>query len=145
MVVSVNRQVFPCSEHRLAKLLTRVSTRRCAIAVGLLTLCLVGCALYPRYLGQPFDPVAWQDPSQLEQGVRLAMADRFIAQDTLIGKTRAEVIRLLGKPSDEGYFRSWDLVYWLGPERGYMSIDSEWLVLRIGSDDKVVECRIVRD
>jgi hypothetical protein len=68
-----------------------------------------------------------------------------VARGTLQGKTRRQVIELLGKPSDDGYFRDWHLVYWIGPERGFMSIDSEWLVLRLGRDDRVVECRIVRD
>jgi hypothetical protein len=73
------------------------------------------------------------------------MADRLVSCGTLRGKTRQQVIELLGDPSDEGYFRQFDLVYWLGPERGFMSIDSEWLVLRLGRDERVVECRIVRD
>ncbi len=126
-------------------MLPRMSTRPCAIAIGLLALCLVGRAFYSRETARPFDPAAWQDPVRMEQGVRLAMADRLVVRRTLIGKTRTEVVTLLGKPSDEGYFRDWDLVYWLGPERGYMSIDSEWLVVRIGPEDKAVECRIVRD
>jgi hypothetical protein len=73
--------------------------------------------------GGRFDPVAWSDPARMRQGVRLAMADRFIARRTLQGMTRSEVIKRLGEPSDEGYFKEWDLVYWLGPERGFMSVD----------------------
>ncbi|MFI5387532.1 MAG: hypothetical protein ACHQ50_15595 [Fimbriimonadales bacterium] len=98
-----------------------------------------------RYPGRPFDPVAWQDPVRVQQGVRLGMAERIVAWGTLGGKTRQHVIKLLGKRSDEGYFREWDLVYWLGPERGFISIDSERLVVRLGRDDRVSECRIVRD
>ena len=37
------------------------------------------------------------------------------------------------------------MVYWLGDERGYMSIDSEWLVVRLDGEGKVAEYRIVRD
>jgi hypothetical protein len=35
--------------------------------------------------------------------------------------------------------------YWLGPERSYFSVDSEWLVLRLDRAGRVVEYRIVRD
>jgi hypothetical protein len=94
---------------------------------------------------QSFDWDAWRDESQVKQGVRLAMADQLIAHGTLLGKTRAEVVRLLGEPPPTGYFANWDLVYWLGPERGYISIDSEWLVLRLSGDGRVVDNRIVRD
>ena len=98
-----------------------------------------------RYPGQPFDPVAWHDPIRVKQGVRLGTADRLVGSGTSRGETRQDVIKLLGDPSDEGYFREWDLVYWLGPERGFISIDSEWLVVRLGRDGRVIECRIVRD
>jgi hypothetical protein len=37
------------------------------------------------------------------------------------------------------------MVYWLGPERGFIRIDSEWLVLRLDQSDIVREVRIVRD
>jgi hypothetical protein len=75
----------------------------------------------------------WRWPTGLSGGVRWW------------GKPGQRRSACSGKPSEEGYFREWDLVYWLGPERGYMSIDSEWMVLRLGKDGKVAECRIVRD
>lgn len=36
-------------------------------------------------------------------------------------------------------------MYWLGPERGFFSIDSEWLVIRLNSHGKVVDYHIERD
>ncbi len=42
------------------------------------------------------------------------MADRLVARGTLIGKTRAEAVELLGEPPQTGYFTDRDLVYWLG-------------------------------
>jgi hypothetical protein len=95
--------------------------------------------------GRAFDPVTWRDESDVQQGVRLGMADRLIARRTLLGKTRAEVVELLGEPPPTGYFADWDMVYWLGPERSFISIDSEWLVLRLAEDGRVVDNRIVRD
>jgi hypothetical protein len=95
--------------------------------------------------GRAFDPVAWQDEAQIRQEVRLGMADRLVAQGTIHGKTRAEVVEMLGEPPQTEYFREWDLVYWLGPERGFIRIDSEWLVIRLSPDGRVSEYRIVRD
>ena len=51
---------------------------------------------------------------------------------------------MLGEPPDTGYFKQYDLVYWLGDERGFFSIDSEWLVIRI-DDGRVIEAEIVTD
>lgn len=112
------------------------------IAVAIVAVLTVRWVWLP---GRAFDPVAWQDEAQVQLGLRLKMADRLIAHGTLVGKTRAEVVELLGEPPPTGYFADWDLVYWLGPERGFISIDSEWLVLRLSAEGLVVVNRIVRD
>ncbi len=95
--------------------------------------------------GQALDPAAWQDEARVREGVRLGMADRLVARESLLGKSRAEVVALLGDPTETEYFHEWDLVYWLGPERGFISIDSEWLVVRFGDGGTVADYRIVRD
>lgn len=107
----------------------------------------VGCAFYLRYWdqGRQFNAKAWHDAALVEQGIRLEMADRLIVRAILKGKSRAEVVAMLGEPPPTEYFRNWDLVYWIGPERSFFSIDSEWLVFRLGPDGRVVEYRIVRD
>ena len=92
-----------------------------------------------------FDSVAWKDEIKTEQGCRLEMADWLIDKRFLDGKTRLEVITMLGEPPHTGYFKDWDLVYWLGRERGFISIDSEWLVVRLDPKGWVREYRIVRD
>jgi hypothetical protein len=97
------------------------------------------------FAGQSFDRAAWQEDATAESGARKAMADRLLARRTLFGKTRAEVVDLLGEPPPTEYFREWDLVYRLGMERGFITIDSEWLVLRMGTDGRVAEARLVTD
>ena len=49
------------------------------------------------------------------------------------------------EPDKTEYFKEWDLVYWLGPERGFISIDSEWLVFRFDGQKKVTDYKIMRD
>jgi hypothetical protein len=96
--------------------------------------------------GQAFDPVVWHDEAQARTGVRSAMADRLIVRGTLLGKTRAEVLELLGEPTEERRSpgaRERDLVYELGPERRFISIDSEFLLIHLDQDGRVVECTIV--
>ena len=64
----------------------------------------------------------------------------------LDGRTRPEVVELLGPADDTSKWRDWDLVYHLGPERkGLFRIDSEWLVIRLDSRRAVVSYRIVAD
>lgn len=62
---------------------------------------------------------------------RTRIVDDLLAEYPLVGMTGEEVLALLGDHDNEaGYFQQEDrLVYWLGPERGLMSIDSEWLIL----------------
>jgi hypothetical protein len=121
--------------------------RRRTLLAALAGLAVVAVVVIWRlwFPGREFDPVAWQDEAQIRQEVRLGMADRLVAQGTLWEKVRAEVVEMLGEPPPTGYFSEWDLVYWLGPERGFIRIDSEWLVIRLGPDGRVTEYRIVRD
>lgn len=107
---------------------------------------LLACLTAWRYVVRQrvFDPIAWRNDAEIGSGVRQSMADGFIANRSLIGHTRAEVVEMLGEPPDTGYFKQYDLVYWLGDERGFFSIDSEWLVIRI-DDGRVIEAEIVTD
>ena len=89
--------------------------------------------------------MAWQDEKRLQDGKRLEMADEVVAAKMLSGMTRAQVAEMLGEPPPTGYFKTWDMVYYLGDERGYISIDSEWLVVKLDPAGKVSEYRIVRD
>ncbi|MBY0459975.1 MAG: hypothetical protein K2V38_21875 [Gemmataceae bacterium] len=125
----------------------QVRARGTGRVVGLAALAVVAvlAVRWVWFSGHEFDPALWQDEAQVRQGLRLEMADRLVARGTLVGKTQDEVVELLGEPPPTAYFADWDLVYWLGPERAYFSIDSEWLVLRLGADGRVVDNRIVRD
>jgi hypothetical protein len=103
------------------------------------------------FRGAPFDRAAWLDDTQVRQGARLKMADRLVVRHSLHGKSRAEVLGLLGSPPKEAYFQEYDLVYWLGRERPpllsflFVGIDSEWLVVKFGASQRVSKVRILRD
>jgi hypothetical protein len=73
------------------------------------------------------------------------MVDDLIASHQLKGRTRAEIVALLDEPRRTVYFQDYDLVYWLGPERAWISIDSEWLVFRLDPTGRVAEYRLVTD
>jgi hypothetical protein len=113
-----------------------------AILAGL----MIGYGFATRYLPiRPFDTALWRQVQTADNHVRLRMIEWLVRSGQLDGLTRPQVLELLGQPDGGPYFRDWDLVYWLGPERGFMGIDSEGLVLRIGSDGRVAEYRVVSD
>ena len=62
---------------------------------------------------------------------RTAIVDNLLGQHKLVGMAEADVIALLGEPNnDYGYFNADNrYVYYMGAERGLISIDSEWLIL----------------
>lgn len=64
----------------------------------------------------------------------------------LVGMRESEIIELLSADNnDYGYFNEDNrFVYYLGPERGLISIDSEWLILDF-VDGVVVDCYITTD
>jgi hypothetical protein len=73
------------------------------------------------------------------------MVDDVVKRFLSVGLTRDSLLRVLGPADSTDYFREYDFVYWLGPERGWMSIDSEWLVVRLDPAGNVSEVRIVTD
>ena len=94
----------------------------------------------------PFDASKWQNEELVNSRnpVRIRMVDDLLNKHNLVGMTKENLITLLGVPPKTGYFRNYDFVYWLGPERGFISIDSEWLVVKF-DNDKVSEASLVRD
>jgi hypothetical protein len=94
----------------------------------------------------PFDSVAWKANQECysSNAKRIRMVDDFLAKHDLKGMSRWEVEALLGERDTTGYFKDYDMVYCLGPERGFISIDSEWLVIKL-DQDKVTYYRIATD
>lgn len=93
-----------------------------------------------------FDSSVWKSSlSKDSDPLRLRMVDDLLRRYQFRGMHEHDVIALLGKPPKTNYFADYQLVYWLGPERGFISIDSEWLAVRIGPDQRVAEARIVHD
>ena len=73
---------------------------------------------------------------------RLCMVDDLMAGRCLLGMTKSQVIELLGPP-DRLYHFSFE--YYLGPERGFIRIDSEALVVDFDLKAKASRMRIYRD
>jgi hypothetical protein len=94
-----------------------------------------------------FDPGIWRDTLQAyaELAPRGCMVDDLLGRTRFVGMQRDEVVRLLGEPTRTAHFDREDLVYWLGPERGLFSIDSEWLVMKLNRDGRVIEAKIMTD
>ena len=107
---------------------------------------LFGTPMVDDYIHRtPFDPIRWKnEESNFKKAVRIRMVDDLLKTHTLIGMTKEQINELLGVPPETSYFREYDYVYWLGPERGLFSIDSEWLVIKF-ENNKAIEAKIVRD
>jgi hypothetical protein len=111
---------------------------------------LIACATLLGYwyfssLPMAFDRELWLRSEPAQDSPRLSMADGLVESRALVGKGRAEIEAMLGKPRETKYFTEYDLVYLLGPERGFLAIDSEWLVIKLNGDGRAGEVRIVRD
>lgn len=77
---------------------------------------------------------------------RVNIVDDLLNEYKFIGKSKSEVIKLLGTPTEQAYFKEVNnIVYYLGDERGFISIDSEWLVLDFDSLGKVTKYEIKTD
>ncbi len=106
---------------------------------------LGGDSVRDRWHRESFDAAAWRSPQSRTNFVRIRMVDDLLRHHFLMGKTRQEVVAVLGEPDSGGHFRDWDLVYWLGPARGFIQIDSEWLVIRLNDSKRVSQLALVTD
>lgn len=122
-------------------------SRRLLYLVLSLTLLGGGAHLFRQRHYRDFNPTAWRENVATNPmwPPRLRRVDDLLARHSLMGRTRTEVEQLLGPADRTDCVREWDLVYWLGPERGLIRIDSEWLVLRLDPQQRVSEYRIARD
>lgn len=116
--------------------------------VALVTFLFLWPPLTDHWHRRDFDAAGWR--AAVEDGwsdwpVRLTMADDLVASGTLRERTRDEVEALLGPPTETPKFATWDMIYYLGPERSLLRIDSEWLVLKFGADGRAREISLVRD
>jgi hypothetical protein len=78
------------------------------------------------------------------------MVDNLIKSNRLKGKSRDEVVSLLGEsdgdPAVEKRFPEWQMHYYLGPSRGtvlFRGFDYDYLLLRFDSTGKVIAIDIV--
>ncbi|MBW4482329.1 MAG: hypothetical protein KME14_07285 [Tildeniella torsiva UHER 1998/13D] len=94
-----------------------------------------------------FNPTQWNDPklSTDPTYVRLCMVDDLLAKYLLLGRPQAGVIELLGPPDPQNGFVGYDMVYMLGPERSFISIDYEWLVIKLDGAGHVNDAELMTD
>lgn len=76
---------------------------------------------------------------------RVKIVDDLFRKHVLEGLSKDQVIDLLGPETENAYFKEpGNMVYYLGPERGLISLDSEWLVIEL-DENIVVDCQIKHD
>jgi len=73
------------------------------------------------------------------------MADWLLLTNALLGKSAPEVEAILGPQPAHDKLLGPGLVYVLGPERGFISIDYERLLLTLGKAATVEHVEIRRD
>ena len=77
---------------------------------------------------------------------RVWMVDDLLTKYDFTGMDVVSLESILGKESDTSYFEApRRLVYYLGDERGIISIDSEWLIFDVNDEGIVTNVNIMRD
>lgn len=92
----------------------------------------------------PFDRARWDAVLAARNDndtTRNRMADWLLLWRSLTGKSRAEVITLLGEA--DMHSEANDLVYSLGRERSFISLDNETLTVTFDASGRAVSAQIV--
>jgi hypothetical protein len=106
-------------------------------------------AITERLQRLPFNSSNWkspdnQNPKSSKYAIRIRMVDDLFHRHKLVGMARKQVIQILG-PSDGGDTKGQSFGYWLGPERGFISIDSKTLAVEFDAKNRVKKAFIWRD
>lgn len=105
---------------------------------------MFGPTIYSYATQTAFDSVRWKASLESNEPIKQQMVSSLQANHSLIGQSKEQVNRLLGTPPATNYFKEYEYVYWLGPERSFLGIDSEWLCLKF-ENGKVVKVDILTD
>ncbi|MBU6454931.1 MAG: hypothetical protein KGS72_24390 [Cyanobacteria bacterium REEB67] len=103
-------------------------------------LLLVGPMLADFTQHRPFDSTlrktaAWTGNVGKYSQIRLRMVDDLLERFKLAGMSRSQIVDLLGAAIEkESKQSSSEYIYYLGPERGFISIDDEWLYIKFKGD-----------
>lgn len=125
--------------HRYLRNTRRPVARRLSLGPAVISvLALAACE------GAAFEAAAWRD-ADLSTRDRARMAPDPIASGRIDGLDRTGVIELLGVPTPTDKFAGSDMIYVLGPERGLMAIDHQWLLIELDRNGRVATSRIVED
>lgn len=105
-------------------------------------------ALMGRHSRQPFDSEAWKKAGVSNACLRKGMLFDLRKKHELTGLSREQIVELLGQPDRVGrYVKAGldkDFNYDLGAEKGFISIDREWLTIKLESG-KVSEVLVTTD
>jgi hypothetical protein len=125
------------------------SLRKVGSRLALVAGILVGIAfVFWLVFGCPLPFVASLWHSSLDGttfNTRYRVADGLELTGRLNGKSRAEVLDLLGLPPPTDKFEDHGLVYVLGPERSWISLDYEWLLVDFDSSGRTSNVTVVSD
>jgi hypothetical protein len=87
----------------------------------------------------------WMDTALVRSrlAIRGCMVDDLLDRNELRGMSRAQVVALIGEPDTGSDFPEYDLVYWLGPQRGLIGTDSEYLVMKLDQSKRVTSVELI--
>ncbi|WP_088041822.1 hypothetical protein [Bacillus sp. EAC] len=102
------------------------------ISMLVIFLCWIGVNKYQAN----FSREKWmEDPSN-----RVNIVDDLLSEYNLVGKSKAEVIKLLGAPTEQASSKTVNtIIYYLGPEKGFPGIDIELLVIELDDNGEVIK------
>lgn len=117
------------------------------LTAGVFAAILLTVGAWYRYSHPSFSARRWQASSAggWISFPRRSMADELIERKLLNGITEDSLVAMLGPRLATPYLKEWDYVYPVGPERGIIRIDSELLVIRLGTDRRVLQYQLITD
>jgi hypothetical protein len=95
----------------------------------------------------PFDRTQWDATlNSRSDTTRHRMADGLVQSKGLVGKSRSEIVEMLGPPDTRTLWPElWDANYYIGPCRHIVGVDTEFLVLKFDDSGILTAAAITED
>lgn len=133
---------------RIAKLTLKILAASIGVClllyIILITALLIGPKLKSILSHKDFNSAEWISHLSSGENVKQKMVNDLMSKHRLVGMPKEKIEVLLGVPPKTSYFKDYDYVYWLGPERSAFGIDSEWLGIEF-DNGVVTKAEILRD
>lgn len=118
----------------------RFKNNKIIIVISLVFIIFISNTMLNKYYYSKFTPSKWLN----NESKRVLMVDDMLENYKIKKMNKTDILDLLGKPTIIEKMNN-NIMYYLGDERSFVSVDSELLVVYFNEKDECIKYEIITD